>query len=605
VGVGGLLLVLLMTAGLAVWISRHADAAIEQTFSDNGDSLAYMHELSGAMDAVDAWVRVQVQARHAGSVDAIRPLTTQVDRDTSSELHNVTEKGELEAAYQLQSAWSAYKTALPGALRAGADPVQRLSWYRARLAPAYAQMRKQAWLIADLNLNNVRFKDHGQSLLASELRLMTLMLLAGVALGVAFVLRLGRSLVDPLLELTAGVGELGRGRLDGQVVIKGDDELAELGKAFNSMARRLKAYEQGFRAKLLRVQRTTQLAINSFSDPVAVLGLDRRVELCNRAAEQLFGLRPGARLEEGPLAPLADELGPVLESGLSHEPAGYAGAIPIQRQGKERYILPRLSPVMDARGSIVGVTLVLADVTGLRRLDEMKSGLLATVSHELKNPLTGLRMAAHLLVEDIGAGRAGRLAALAATLKDDADRMHGVLEGLLELGRLESGDFLRLELKSADEVLLDMLAPLRSTLERQGHPIDLRVDSHLPPVAVDPVRLRLVFSNLLDNAARHSPPRGTVTVGARAEEGGVRFWVQDQGPGVPKRYEKHIFERFFRVPGQTQASGLGLGLTIAREITELHGGHLILEPSSLGARFSFLLPRAESAVLSSPALMQG
>jgi NtrC-family two-component system sensor histidine kinase KinB len=599
IGIGGLLLVLLMTAGLAVWISRHADAAIEQTFRNNGDSLAYMHELTADADSVDAWVRTQIQARRPGSLDAIRPLKTQVDQDISSELHNVTEKGEREAAYQLQSAWSAYLSALPGALRPGLDTGQRRTWYRARLAPAYERMRAQAWVIADLNLNNVRFKDHGQSLLASELRLMTLMLLAGVALGVAFVLRLGRSLVDPLLELTTGVRELGRGRLDGQVAIQGDDELAELGKAFNSMARRLRAYEQGFRAKLLRVQRTTQLAINSFSDPVAVLGLDRRVELCNRAAEQLFGLKPGVRLEEGPLAPLAAELGTVLDAGLSHEPTGYAGAIPIQRQGKERYILPRLSPVLDARGSIVGATLVLADVTGLRRLDEMKSGLLATVSHELKNPLTGLRMAAHLLAEDVDAGRGGRLVALAATLKDNADRMHGVLEGLLELGRLESGDLLRLELKSADEVLQDMLAPLRPTLERQGHTIELRVDSHLPPVAVDAVRLRLVFSNLLDNAARHSPPQGTLVVGARAEEGGVRFWVQDQGPGVPKRYEKHIFERFFRVPGQPQASGLGLGLTIAREITELHGGHLILEETSIGARFSFLLPGAESPVLSS------
>jgi two-component system, NtrC family, sensor histidine kinase KinB len=303
------------------------------------------------------------------------------------------------------------------------------------------------------------------------------------------------------------------------------------------------------------------------------------------------------------LAPLAEQVGPVLESGLSHEPTGYAGAIPIRRQGKERYILPRLSPVIDARGAIVGVTLVLADVTGLRRLDEMKSGLLATVSHELKNPLTGLRMAAHLLAEDVDAGRTGRLAALAATLKDNAERMHGVLEGLLELGRLESGDLLRLELKSAGEVLQDMLAPLRPSLERQGHTIDLRVEENLPPVAVDAVRLRLVFSNLLDNAARHSPPRGTLTVGARAEEGGVRFWVQDQGPGVPQRYENHIFERFFRVPGQPQASGLGLGLTIAREITELHGGHLILEPGSVGARFSFMLPKAETTLLNTPALL--
>jgi NtrC-family two-component system sensor histidine kinase KinB len=587
--------VLLMTAGLALWTNRRADAAIEQTFRDNGDSLAYMHALNGDMDALDALVQSRIQTARAGSSPAIKALSLSIARDISDELHNVTEKGEQEPAMGLGAAWAAYRAALPGAFRPGMDPARRRDYYRLRLAPLRDRMRGLAWLIADLNLKNVRFKDHGQSLLASELRLMTFMLLAGAAVGVVFVLNLGRSLVEPLLQLTSGVQDLGRGHLDGTVAIEGDDELAELGKAFNSMARRLRAYQQGFRAKLLRVQRTTQLAINSFSDPVAVLGLDRRVELCNRAAEDLFGLGPGRRLDFGPLAALAAKVPAVLELGICHEPTDYAGAIPILRQGKERYILPRLSPVMDTRGRIVGATLVLADVTGLRRLDEMKSGLLSTVSHELKNPMTSLRMAAHLLREDIEAGRAGRLQALSATLKDNAERMHGVLEGLLELGRLESGDLLRLEVKPAGEVLQEMLAPLRPALERQGNPVEVRVEGQPASVAVDPPRLRLVFSNLLDNAARHSPPKGLLTVGAREEAGGVRFWVQDQGPGVPKGYEKHIFERFFRVPGQAPASGLGLGLTIAREITELHGGHLVLEPASAGACFSFLLPKAVSA----------
>lgn len=597
-GIGGLLLVLLLTASLAVWISLRGNDAIEQTFKNNGDSLAYMHELTRAADQVDAWVQVQTQSSRAADPSAILNLKSQVDKNLNGELENVTENGEREAALDLRSSWETYMDALPAVLRPGLDPGQRRALYRARLAPAHARLRELAWVIADLNLKNAHFKNHGKDLLLSELRLMILMLVAGLALGVAFAVRLGRSVVDPLLALTDGVRALGRGRLGGQVAVAGNDEMGELGKAFNVMARRLHDYEQGFRAKLLRTQRTTQLAINSFSDPVAVLGLDHKVELCNRAAEHLFGLKPGSELKDGPLADLTGHLEPVLTQGVAYEPEAYSVSLMVRSQGRERHILPRLLPVKDAKGRIVGATLVLTDVTARRKLDGMKSGLLATVSHELKNPLTSLRMAAHLLEEEFNAGRVGRQANLLATLKGNAERLHSALEGLLDLGRLESGDLLRLELKPADEMLRTLLAPLLPPLEQQGFRLELALDKALPPVAVDLGRLKLVFSNLLDNAARHSPPSGTIKVGAALEASGVRFWVQDEGPGIPKSFENKIFERFFRVPGQAQGSGLGLGLAIAREITELHGGYLVLDPGPKGARFSFILPLAGRTLLS-------
>jgi len=595
-GIGGLLLVLLLTASLAVWISLRGNLEIEQTFKNNGDSLEYMHELTDDLDQTDAWVQAQTQRGRPEHLDSIAGPRRKVAAILLSEFLNVTEKGEREAALDLQAAWDSYSAALPAVLGPGLDPPRRRALYRARMAPSYARMRELAWVIADLNLKNARFRDHGRDLLASELRFMVLLLLAGVLLGVAFALRVGRSLVDPVLELTEGVRALGRGRLDGRVTVTGDDELGELGRAFNAMASRLRDLEQGFRAKLLRTQRTTQLAINSLRDPVAVLGLDRKVELCNAAAEDLFGLRPGAGFENTPLGFLDVHVAPVLERGQAYEPADYASALQVRRRGRERYILPRLFPVKGPKGDVVGATLVLADVTGLRKLDEMKNGMLSTVSHELKNPMTSLRMAVYLLGEDFEAGRAGRQGELLATMKDNVERMHGVLEELLELGRLESGDILRLEVLPAGELLRAMVEPLRPSLEGQGHRLELVAKEPLPSVAVDIGRLKLVFSNLLDNALRHSPDRASLTVGAAREAKGVRFWVQDQGPGVPKAYQRRIFERFFRVPGQPQGTGLGLGLAIACEIAELHGGQLQLDPTPKGARFSFLLPFVEQPV---------
>jgi len=588
-GIGGQLAVLFLAVALAVWIGLRGNAAIEQTFKDNGDSLAFMHELTRAAGQLDAGVQAGLQDPRAADLGLLKGLQARVDQNLSGELANVTERGEREAALNLLAGWEAYSSALPQALDPAPGPARRRALYRARMAPAYARMQELAWVIADLNLKNARFRNHGQNLLASEMRLMALLLIAGVAVAGAFLVRVGHSVVDPVLELTQGVRELSRGRLGGSVTAEGDDEVGQLGRAFNVMARRLSEYEQGFRAKLLRTRRTTQMAINSFSDAVAVLGMDHRVELSNRAAEHLFGLRPGQELEGGPLATLGAHLGPVLQEGVAYEPEGYSGALQLRLAGRDRDILPRLIPVKDGKGRIFGATLVLADVTARRKLDGMKRSLLATVSHELKNPLTGLRMAAHLLEEEFRAGRTGRQEALLATLKENAERLHDTLEGLLDLGRLESGDLLQLVQRPADAVLRELVDPMGPLVQGQGLALDMEVASPLPEVAADLTRLRHVFSNLLDNAARHSPPQGRISVGARLDGAGVRFWVQDDGPGIPKAYEARVFERFFRVPGQ------GLGLAIAREIVELHGGQLQLEASPKGARFSFVLPAGAAA----------
>lgn len=588
-GIGGLLTLQLLTAALAVRISLSGYAAIEQTLKNNGDSLAYMHELTQSVDQLDAWARAQENLRAVADDSAIRGLRAKVDLNVAEEFDNTSERGEREAALDLRATWEAYQAALRRVLQA-VEPARRRALGQRELEPLHQRLQALAWEIADLNLKNARFRNHGRDLLDAELRLMVLLLVIGTGAGVAFAIRSGQSLLNPVLELTEGVRALGRGHLDGQVRAAGDDELGELGRAFNAMSRRLHGYEQGFRARLLRVQHTTQLAINSFSDPVAVFGMDRRVELCNRASEKLFDLGPGRALDSGPLAALGPWLEQVLVHGRAYEPTRYGDAIRVERLGKERYILPRLVPVSDSQGRIVGATLVLADVSSQRRLDGMKSGLLATVSHELKNPLTGLRMAAHLLVEDASEGREGRRQALLDSIKDNAERLHWALEGLLDLGRLESGDLLNLELRPAGQVLDELMVGLRPPLERQGIHLELAAAQGLPAVAADAGRLKHVFSNLLDNAARHSPPGAGIQVGAELAEGRIRYWVRNQGPTVPEEFRDRIFERFFRVPGQPQGSGLGLGLAIAREIVELHGGNLVLDPTEDGATFSLWLP---------------
>jgi signal transduction histidine kinase len=148
----------------------------------------------------------------------------------------------------------------------------------------------------------------------------------------------------------------------------------------------------------------------------------------------------------------------------------------------------------------------------------------------------------------------------------------------------------------AEALVHDAAAPLEAAYQDKGVGLSADVPGDVPDVLADDTRVDHVFSNLLSNALRYTPPGGRVGVSAEAEPEFVRFTVEDTGPGIPRQYLARVFERFFRVPGQSGGTGAGLGLAIAREIVEAHGGTIGVDSDEgQGARFTFTLRRADRA----------
>ncbi|HXC64998.1 MAG TPA: ATP-binding protein, partial [bacterium] len=350
-------------------------------------------------------------------------------------------------------------------------------------------------------------------------------------------------------------------------------------------------FRRGDRARLIQFQQATQRALNALSDGVAFLDADGQVDLANPVAERLFGLKTGQA--PGPTCPaeLVELLRHCLRSGAGFAPKGYQEALQVFEDGAERFFLPRVEMVNDEVGHLAGLAVALVDITSLHRMDEMKSGVVATVSHELKTPLTGLRMAMHLLLNERTGPLNPQQEELAVSARQDAERLHKILTDLLDMGRLESGgSALDLKPALARELPLEAMEQLRPAFQSKG--VSLRLDwrGGEARVKADIARLRHVFTNLLDNALRYTLPGGVVTVGGRIGVQGLTFSVADTGEGVAPEHLARLFEKFYRAPGQA-ASGAGLGLAIAKEIVEAHGGGL--EASSRqgqGTVFSFHLP---------------
>jgi len=415
----------------------------------------------------------------------------------------------------------------------------------------------------------------------------------GVAVGLSLLVAwwLAGSLLRPIKALTASAVALGEGDLDRTVPEFSRDELGQLARAFNTMAGKLRAYREATLAKVLRTQRTMEATLTSAPDPVFVVDRDGTHAVRNPAAEILAKSRD---FDHGFPPALAEALARVLTTGEHYLPTDYGRAVTCRVGREDRHYLPRILAIGDKLTEFKGAAVILQDVTKFRLLDDVKTNLVGTVSHELKTPLTSLRMAVYLLLEQKLEGLTATQRDLLETARDDADRLLRILDNLLDLARLEAGaSALDRRAVVVGELLDEIAREARTLIEAAGQ--TLAVDS-APALAaarlnVDVARLRHVFVNLLTNASKYSPRGGTIRLSAvPAEENFVRFAVRDDGPGIPAESMAHVFDRFYRAPGQ-EKTGAGLGLAIAREIVVAHGGSIACtsEPGK-GAEFYFLLP---------------
>ncbi|HVU34055.1 MAG TPA: ATP-binding protein, partial [Opitutaceae bacterium] len=424
-------------------------------------------------------------------------------------------------------------------------------------------------------------------------QLMITTMAAGFLLSLFLAWRLAASLLKPIKAFTASVVAVGEGDLDREVPEYSRDELGQLARAFNTMSAKLRAYRDATLARVLRAQRTMDATLTSTPDPVFVVARDGTHEVRNPAAEQLAATSDFAA---GFPPALAEPLARVLATGEHYLPADYSRLVTVRVEREDRHFLPRILAIGDKLTEFKGAAVILQDVTKFRLLDDAKTNLVGTVSHELKTPLTSLRMALYLLVEQKIGGLSSQQKELLEGARDDADRLLRILDNLLDLARLESGaSALDRAPVPVSDLIMRIVGEARLFVEasEQRLVVGIAPDVAEATVNIDEGRIRHVFMNLLTNASKYSPRGSEIRLTARAadERGFVRFGVEDKGPGISADDVGRVFDRFFRASQHTKP-GAGLGLAIARELVVAHGGSIACNSNpGEGSEFYFVLPR--------------
>jgi signal transduction histidine kinase len=596
-GFGGLLAIVAGIGVMTIVQIRQLGEAIDVILRENYRSVVACQEMKESLERVDSGIVFTFLEADADGRLQIEDGMKRFSAALSIEMGNITLPGEGEKSHRLSEIYREYSAIVPRITDPFRSIENRRADYFEVLLPLFEQIKSIAQEILEMNQANMsETNDAARSQAASAQRRMTIAILSCAAVAILFSLLTQRWILDPIHRLIGSANEIRRGNLDLVLGTDSKDEIGQLSEAFNSMAEGLRTIRRSERLDLMRTRRATGEVFKALPSAIAVLDLDGRVEVATGDAERLFGLKPGVKVEDLDYDWLTPLIRRVQTEGRVVDVTAKESCIQVFGDNREYFFAPTVVPIHaeSGRDEISGTAVILKDMSQVREQQELKRSAVTTVSHQLRNPLTSIRMSIHLLLEETLGPLNPKQAELLVAAREESERLTGIVEELLDLNRMESGrTLLDIDRIAPHQLAQDSLEPFQVEARDKGVRLDNTVPDDVPEVLGDAKRLQHVLSNLLSNALRFTGPGGAVSVSAEAETGMVRFAVTDTGAGITADDVNRIFEPFYRVPGQGKPTGIGLGLAIVKEIIKTHGGSVGVDSTpGKGSTFWFTLPQA-------------
>jgi NtrC-family two-component system sensor histidine kinase KinB len=607
-------LLVLTTVGSSLWSAwtfARLRTVVNDMLRDSQTTIDLTTALAGSLEREDDALLLAL----SGNVGAAQEQLAAEQRrgqEQYDQLESVLQGNEAEGrslARQLRQEIADYRRAGATLLKSAGGP-DALRRYHAKVNPKLRKAVATCAQIREANFQQmqqagVRARDEADQ----ATWVVAAVSVAAVLLASLVAVWLARSVLLPVRQLSVSVEALRQGEFDRRVRTASVDELGQLAAGFNRMAEALSEYRRSSLGELLAAKTTLEATLNALPEAVFVIAPDGQLVAVNPPGQAVLQAKRAAgatRLEDLPLLPHHRE---AVDRALAGRRSNgsrtdFSHTLPVMLAGRPHRLFVTAVPIPEFLPRRTGAVVVLDDVTEFARLDELRSELIGVASHELKTPLTTLRMNLLLLGEkaDNLAPRQKEILAAAAA---GCEELGSTIDELLDVTRIEAGQ-LRLNFAPVDVyALLDRaLRPLQPRF--QDARLTVQIDRACVPAIVrgDAERLGLVFTNLLTNALKYAPAESTVTLrvasGQNAAPGGpptLQIAVTDAGPGVPAEFREQIFEKFFRVehhlhPDQARVRGTGIGLYLCREIVKAHGGTISCQPGDggLGTRIAISLP---------------
>ncbi|MFM9947797.1 MAG: ATP-binding protein [Saprospiraceae bacterium] len=564
-GVGLLLLLIVLLSLLGMRYLFMLSGDTEKILKDNYNTLEYAREMLHTLDDIGQ------------EESAIAEFETHLKKQQN----NITEIAEKEITERVTSLFE----------KLVAHP-------RDTLLPKL--IREDLGEIMKLNMYAIARKSNTAKATAAS-AMLWIGIIGGFCFLIALVLliNLPGNIANPIRELTSSIRQIAAKNYSQRVHFEEHVEFGQLAKAFNSMAEKLEEYNSSTLSKILFEKKRIETLINNMHDPVIGFDEKKHIIFANGEALKVLGLTQ-EQLIGSPVQELSvtNDLMRSLAQELLKMPGEKNKtedqAMKIFADGKESYFEKEIldiaiTPTGEAAQKLIGHVIVLKNVTAFKELDFAKTNFIATVSHELKTPISSIILSLQLLEnEQTGAVNEAQKQ-LMVSIREDANRLLKITGELLNMTQVESGNIqLSIRPASPEDILQYAIEAVKVQAEAKKIRFDLALpNGKLPFVLADNEKTAWVLTNLIANAIRYSYDNSTIYLSIVAEAGKVKFLVRDTGQGIAPQYKDKIFERYFRVPG-SRKEGTGLGLAISKEFIEAQGGEISVA-SDFGAGSTFVV----------------
>jgi len=560
IGISFLFLLAIICCGLSIYFLNRLSADAKNILKDNYESLQFSKNMGSALDA---------------SPGVLNPGQLKVFEDNLyKEEHDITEKGEQQFADSLRAKFELLKLQ-----NANSDKTTAL----------HTEMKKLLYGIIQVNMNAIERK-YARAIDTSNNATLLVAFVGSFLFLVAFsfVVNFPGYIANPIKELTERIKEVSKRNYHQQLNFKSNDEFGELGQAFNTMTTKLDEYEHSNLASILFEKKRIETIINSMHD--AIIGLDEKsiIIFANEVASTLIGI-PEKKLT-GRYAPDVSLENDLLRNLLVTDQQ----KMKIFADGRESYYTKEVLPVFNNE-KVIGKVIILKNITEYQQLDDAKTNFIATISHELKTPISSIKMSLKLLEDNRIGDVNPEQRQLLENIDEDARRLLQITGELLDMAQVETGK-LQLNFGSTHprNIVDYAVKALKTAAEQKQVTIKVHCAESLPDVRADLDKTTWVLINLLSNAIKYSHEKSVVDLVVKiykADE--IEFSVQDHGRGIDRKYLSRIFDRYFKVPGATtEQTGTGLGLAIAKDFIEAQAGKIGVESEiGGGSRFYFTLKR--------------
>jgi NtrC-family two-component system sensor histidine kinase KinB len=442
-----------------------------------------------------------------------------------------------------------------------------------------------------------RAEERVQSITRIAAFTMLFLAILGTVLSLIFSTKFSTYIVKPVKDLTRSVKHISAGNFDQIIQSSDSDEIGILADEFNSMVGRLQKYEKMNISKMLYEKRKSEIIIESINEPVLMVDGQMNILLANKAFSDEF---ESSKTDKTDLKKILrdekifDSIRTFLETGESQNEGGVFRFI--NDEGLEKFYKLRFSLINLPENEVKACLIVFSDITKYEELDRLKSEFVAKVSHELKTPLTSMGMAVGILGDGVAGSLSKKQLELISSMKEDYNRLNKLVKEILELSRIESGG-IKLDYESVDLNLLlkETVKAFDLQCKEKNISINFTINDNLPIITADYDYLSRAIGNFIGNSIKFTQIGGEINVDAQENGAFVKIIISDTGMGINPDYLDKIFDKFVQVSGSKPGS-VGLGLTIAKEIIELHQGSInVWSKPGQGSKFEITIPVLQNA----------